>query len=145
MVIICRVIRCFMLALVYLGNLMGDIQYKSVIFYRIERRYPLPPSVFFCTPPLFNSSLCSWFEIVSFVRKCKNLASMVIISRDIRCFMLALFYIEMWWVIFNIKCNFLSEWEEVSPHSSDFLYTSPFQFFSRVELKLIVSSVRKCN
>ena len=52
-----------------------------MIFYQSERRYPPPPSVFFCTPPLFNSSLCSWFEIVSFVRKCKNLASMVIICK----------------------------------------------------------------
>ena len=83
-----------MLALVYLENLMGDIQYKMWFSIRVRERYPPPPSVFFCTPPLFNSSLCSWFEIVSFVRKCKNLASMVIISRDIRCFMLALFYIE---------------------------------------------------
>ena len=29
MVIICRDIVCFMLALFYLENLMGDIQYKS--------------------------------------------------------------------------------------------------------------------
>ena len=28
MVIICNVIGCFMLALFYLENLMGDIQYK---------------------------------------------------------------------------------------------------------------------
>ena len=103
-----------------------------MIFYQSERRYPLPPSVFFCTPPLFNSSLCSWFEIVSFVRKCKNHASMVIISRDIRCFMLALFYLEMWWVIFNIKWDFLSEWEEVPPHPplSVIFCTPPlFNFF----------------
>ena len=60
--------------------------------------------------------------------------------------MLALFYLEIWWVIFNIKCDFLSEWEEVSsPTFRIFLYTSPFQFFSRVELKLIVSSIRKCK
>ena len=52
----------------------------------------------------------------------------------------------MWWVIFNIKYDFLSEWEEVSsPTFRIFLYTSPFQFFSRVELKLIVSSIRKCK
>ena len=144
MVIICRDIWCFMLALVYLENLMGDIQYKMWFSIRVRRGTLCHPQCFSVHLP-FNSSLCSWFEIVSFVRKCKNLASMVIISRDIRCFMLALFYIEMWWVIFNIKCDFLSEWEEVSPHCSDFLYTSPFQFLSRVELKLIVSSVRKCN
>ena len=144
MVIICRDIGCFMLALFYLENVMGDMQYKMWFSIRVREGTPYPWGVFLYTP-LFNSSLCSWTEIVSSVRKCKNLASMVIFSRDIGCFMLALFYIEIWCVIFNIKCDFLSEWEEVSPHSSDFLYTSPFQFFSRVELKLIVSSVSKCN
>ena len=61
---------------------------------------------------------------------------MVIICRDIWCFTLALVYLENWWVIFNIKCDFLSEWEEVTPTLSVFLYTSPFQFFFWVELKL---------
>ena len=36
MVIICRDIRCFMLALVYLENLMGDIQYKMWFSIRVR-------------------------------------------------------------------------------------------------------------
>ena len=127
MVNISRDIGCFMLALFYVEILWVIFIIKCDFL--SEREGVHPPSVVFCTPPLFNSSLCSWSEIVSFVRKCKNLASMVIISRDIRCFMLALFYVEMWWVIFNIKCDFLSEWEELPLTLNVFLYTSPFQFF----------------
>ena len=91
MVIICRDIGCFMLALFYLENVMGDMQYKMWFSIRVRERYPLPLGVFFCTPPLFNSSLCSCtpplnLKLCLSVRKCKNLASMVIFSRDIRCF-----------------------------------------------------------
>ena len=73
MVIICSDIGCFMLALVYLENVMGDIQYKMWFSIRVRGGTPSPSTL------------------------------------------------------------------------SDFLYTSPFQLFSGVELKLIVSSVRKCN
>ena len=130
MVIICRDIRCFMLALVYLENLMGDIQYKMWFSIRVREGTPTL-SVFLYTSP-FQFFFCSWTKIVSSVRKCKNLAEMVIICRDIGCFMLALFYLEIWWVIFNIKCDFLSEWEEVPPipHSQCFFCTPPlFNFF----------------
>ena len=52
MVIICRDIGCFMLALVYLENLMGDIQYKMWFSIRVREGIP-HPQCFFCTPPLF--------------------------------------------------------------------------------------------
>ena len=94
MVIICRDIGCFMLALFYLENLMADFQYKMWIFYQSERRYyPLTPAVFFCTPPLFNF-FWNWTKIVFSIRKCKYFAYIVTICRDIRCFMLALVYLE---------------------------------------------------
>ena len=114
--------RCKML---YVGSSLlrkfdGWYSIQNVIFYQSKRRYP-PPSVFFCTPPLFNSSLCSWFEIVSFVRKCKNLASMVIISRDIRCFMLALFYLENLMSDFQYKMWFSIRVREGMPHPQCFL------------------------
>ena len=37
MVIICNVIGCFMLALFYLENLMGDIQYKMWFSIRVRK------------------------------------------------------------------------------------------------------------
>ena len=70
---------------------------------------------------------------------------MIIICKDMGCFMLALFYLAIWWVIFIIKCDFLSEWEKICPTLSVFLYTSTCQLFSGVELKLIVSSIWKCK
>ena len=42
MVIICRDIGCFMLALVYLENLMGDIQYKMWFSIRVREGIPHP-------------------------------------------------------------------------------------------------------
>ena len=140
MVIICRDIWCFMLALVYLENLMGDIQYKMWFSIRVRGGTLCTPSVFFCTPPLFNSSLCSWSEIVSFVRKYKHLAEMVIICRDIGCFMLALFYIENLMGNFQYKIWFSIRVRGGTPTLSVFLYTSSFQFFSGVELKLCLLS-----
>ena len=55
MVIICRDIGCFMLALFYLENLMGDFQYKMLFSIRVRGGYPhpqcfsvyLPFSIFF--------------------------------------------------------------------------------------------------
>ena len=126
MVIICRDIGCFMLALFYL-EMWWVIFNIQCDFLSEWEEVPLTLSVFLYTSP-FQLFFCSWTKIVSSVRKCKNLASMVIISRDIRWFMLALFYLEMWWVIFNIKCDFLSEWEKICPTLSVFLYTSPFYF-----------------
>ena len=73
MVIICRDIRCFMLALVYLENLMGDIQYKMWFSIRVRGGTLPPPSVFSVYLP-FSIVFCSWTQIVSSVRKCKNLA-----------------------------------------------------------------------
>ena len=104
-----------MLAVVYLENLMGDIQCKMWFSIRVREGIPLP-SVFFCIPPLFNSSLCSWSEIVSFVRKCKNLVWMVIICRDIRCFMLALFYLENLMGVFQYKMWFSIRVREGMPY-----------------------------
>ena len=128
-----------MLALVYLENLMGDIQYKMWFSIRVREGIPLP-SVFFCTPPLFNSSLCSWFEIVSFVRKCKNLASMLIICRDIRCFMLALFYLENLMGDIQYKMWFSIKVREGMPHPQCFSVHLPFLFSSELELKLCLQS-----
>ena len=100
-----------------------------MIFYQSERRYPLPPSVFFCTPPLFNSSLCSWFEIVSFVRKCKNLAEMVIICKDMGCFMLALFYLENLMGDFQYKMWLPIRVREGMPHPQCFSVHLLFIFY----------------
>ena len=72
MVIICRDIGCFMLALVYLENLMGDIQYKMWFSIRVREGIPLP-SEFFCMPPLFKLFFCSWTKSVPSVRKYKIL------------------------------------------------------------------------
>ena len=61
MVIICRDIRCFMLALVYLENVMGDIQYK--MWFSIRVRGARSPS-----PPLFTGvelKLCFLLENVN--------------------------------------------------------------------------------
>ena len=43
MVIICNVIGCFMLALFYLENLMGDIQYKMWFSIRVRKGYAPDP------------------------------------------------------------------------------------------------------
>ena len=74
MVIICRDIGCFMLALVYLENLMGDIQYKMWFSIRVREGIPLP-SEFFCMPPLLNCfsavelKLCLLSENIKFFLK----------------------------------------------------------------------------
>ena len=74
---------------------------------------------------------------MSFVRKCKNLASMVIICRDIGCFRLALVYLEnlmgdmqykMWFSI-RVRGGTLC-------HPQCFSVHLPFFFSSRLELKL---------
>ena len=44
MVIICRDIGCFMLALFYLENVMGDIQYKLWFSIRVREGIPHPQS-----------------------------------------------------------------------------------------------------
>ena len=123
-------------------------QYKMWFSIKVREGNPLPPSVFFSTPPLFNFFFCSWTKNVSSVRKCKNLPEMVIISRDIGCFMLALFYLEnvMGDIQYKIWFSITVRGGTPSPLTlSVFLYPSPFQLFSGVELKLIVSSIRKCR
>ena len=53
MVIICRDMGWFMLALFYLENLMGDFQYKMWFSIKVREGNPYP-QCFFSTPPLFN-------------------------------------------------------------------------------------------
>ena len=60
MVIICRDIGCFMLALVYLENLMGDMQYKMWFSIRV-RGGTLPHCQCFSVHPPFSFS--SGFEL----------------------------------------------------------------------------------
>ena len=72
MVIICKDMGCFMLALFYLENLMGDFQYKMWLPIRVREGMP-HSSVFLYTFFLYFIFL-NWTEIVSFVRKCENLA-----------------------------------------------------------------------
>ena len=146
MVIICRDIGCFMLALVYLENLMGDIQYKMWFSIRVRERYPPPPSVFLSTSRLFHFFFCSWTKIVFSVRKCKNLPEMVIISSDVGCFMLTLFYLEnvmgdiQYKIWFSIRVR-----GGILPHSFRiFLYTF-FLYFFFLNWIEIVSFVRKCK
>ena len=72
MEIICRDMGWFMLALLYLENLVGDFQYK--MWFSIKVREGMPyPQCFFSTPPLFNF-FWSWTKNVSSVRKCKTIA-----------------------------------------------------------------------
>ena len=137
--------RCKML---YVGSSLlrkfdGWYSIQNVIFYQSKRRYPPTLSVFLYTSP-FQFSLCSWFEIVSFVRKCKNLASMLIICRDIRCFMLALFYLENLMGDFQYKMWFSIRVREGMPTFSVFLYTF-FLYFIFLNWTEIVSFVRKCK
>ena len=73
MVIICRDIGCFMLALVYLENVMGDMQYKMWFSIRVRGGIPPHPQCFSVHLP-FSIFFWSWTKIVSSVRKCKNLA-----------------------------------------------------------------------
>ena len=67
---------------------------------------------------------------------------MVIICRDIGCFMLALFHLEnLMGDFLNIGCDFLSVGEGVLPLKSVFFCTPPLSnFFSGVELKLCLLS-----
>ena len=74
MVIICRDIGCFMLALVYLENVMGDIQYKMWFSIRVRGGTLPHPQCFSVHLSLFNFFSSIWIKIVSSVRKCKNLA-----------------------------------------------------------------------
>ena len=55
MVIICNVIGCFMLALFYLENLMGDIQYKMWFPIRDGEGIPHPQCFSVHLPFLFSS------------------------------------------------------------------------------------------
>ena len=71
MVIICSDIGCFMLALFYLENLMGDIQYKMWFSIRV-RGGPSPHLQCFSVHLPFSIFFC-WTKIVSSVRKCKIL------------------------------------------------------------------------
>ena len=96
-------------------------------------------SVFLYTSP-FHFFFCSWTKIVSSVRKCKNFPEMVIISRDVGCFMLALFYLENVMGDIQYKIWFSITVRGVPPTLSVFLYPSPFQLFSGVELKLCLLS-----
>ena len=66
MVIICRDIGCFMLALVYLENLMGDIQYKMWFSIRV-RGGTLPHPQYFSVhlPFLFSSRFKLKFYLLS--------------------------------------------------------------------------------
>ena len=55
MVIICNVIGCFMLALFYLENLMGDMQYKMWFPIRVREGIPHPQCFSVHLPFLFSS------------------------------------------------------------------------------------------
>ena len=56
MVIICRDIGCFMLALVYLDNLMGDMQYKMWFSIRVRGGTLYHPQCFSVHPLFLFSS-----------------------------------------------------------------------------------------
>ena len=72
MVNICRDIGCFMLALVYLENVMGDMQYKMWFSIRVRGGTLCHPQCFSVHLP-FSILFWIWIEIVSSVRKYKNL------------------------------------------------------------------------
>ena len=73
MVIICNVIGCFMLALFYLENLMGDIQYKMWFPIRVREGIPHPQCFSVHLPFLFSSGfelkLCLLSETVNILLK----------------------------------------------------------------------------
>ena len=129
MVIISSDIGCFMLALFYLENLMGDIQYKIWFSIRVRGRILLHPQNFSVHLP-FSIFFWSWTKIVPSVTKCKNLPLVVIISSDVGCFMLTLFYLENVMGDIQYKIWFSIRVRGGTPTLSVFLYTSPFQFFS---------------
>ena len=60
-----------MLALVYLENLMGDIQYKMWFSIRVREGITYPQCFSVHVP--FSIIFWSWTKSVSSVRKCKNL------------------------------------------------------------------------
>ena len=143
MVIICRdVIGCFILALLYLENVMGDIQYKMWFSIR-ERGGTLCTtlSVFLYTSPC---QLCSGVElklIVTSIRKCKHLALMVNICKDIGCFMLALFYLENLIADFQYTMWFSTRVRGGTLHHPQcFSAYLPFLIFSGFELILCLLS-----
>ena len=74
MVIICRDIGCFMLALVYLENLMGDIQYKVWFPIRVRGGTLHHPQCFSVYLPFsiftgFELKLCLLSENVNILLK----------------------------------------------------------------------------
>ena len=73
---------------------------------------------------------------MSSVRKCKNLASMVIICNVIGCFMLALFYLENLIADFQYKMWFSIRVRGATPDPQCFSVHLHFSIFSGVELKL---------
>ena len=115
-----------MLALVYLANLMGDIQYKMWLSIRV--REGIPHTQCFLYTFFLYFIFLNWTEIVSFVRKYKNLAYMVMICRDIGCFTLALVYLENLMGEFQYKMWFSIRVREDIPTLSVFLYTSNFYY-----------------
>ena len=139
--IISRDIGYFMLVLFYLENLMGDFQYKTWFSIRV-RGYP-QPSVFSVYLPfsIFSSGvelkLCLLLENVNILLKWWLFVEI----EDILCWYY--FTQKIWWVIFNIKHDFLSEWGG-TPNPQCFLYTFLFQYFFWTWTK-IVSSIRKCK
>ena len=141
MAIICRDIWCFMLALVYLEHLMGDMQYKSEFSIRVRGgTTPSHLQCFFCTPPLFNF-FWSWTKIVFYFRKCKHFAYIVTICRDVRYFMLALVYLENLMGDIQYKMWFSIRVREGIPLPSEFFCMPPlFNCFSAVELKVCLLS-----
>ena len=119
----------FYVGTILLSNLMGDIHYKMWFSIRVRGGNPTL-SVFLYT------STCQLFSgvelklIVSSIWKCKHLDSMVIICRDIGCFMLALVYLEnlmgdiQYKVWFSIRVR-----ERTLPHLQCFSVYLPFSIF----------------
>ena len=101
-----------------------------------------PQNFSVCLP--FSIFCCSWTKIVSSVRKYKNLAEMVIICKDMGCFMLALFYLENVMGDFQYKMWFPIRVWEATPHAQCFS-VHLFLYFIFLNWTEIVSFVRKCK
>ena len=102
----------------------------NVIFYQNERCVTPTLCIFLCTSP-FQFFFWNWTKIVSSLRKHKNLACLVIICRDMGCFMLTLFYLE------NLMGDFY-------PPPSVFFCISPlFIFFWTWTEKCVFCQVKK--
>ena len=138
MKIICKDIGCFMLTLVYLENLMGDMQYKMWFSFRVGVGPTSHPQCFSGHLPFsFLSGVELKFCLLSEnVKSCLN-------GNYLQCY--RMFYVgtillrklDSWYSIQNV---IFYQSKIRYPHPQCFSVHLPFLFFSGFELKLCLLS-----